>query len=118
MEARYDGRETGAKQECIAGTPVPRRALQERPDQEDGTHEAHDPESGSHGCRCRRRRANHAAPAASGADSGATPSAPNVANLPTPRPSDAATTAQRRIERDGYTNVQNLAKGDDGLWRG
>jgi hypothetical protein len=57
-------------------------------------------------------------PAAGGADSGANLSAPNVANLPSPRPADAATTAQKRIERDGYTNVQNLAKGDDGLWRG
>jgi hypothetical protein len=59
-------------------------------------------------------------PATSGADSGAIPGAPapSLANLPPPRPPDAATTAQKRIEQDGYTNVQNLAKGDDGLWRG
>jgi len=57
-------------------------------------------------------------PNANGGDVGANAAAPNLANLPTPRPPDAATTAQKRIERDGYTNVQNLAKGDDGLWRG
>ena len=45
-------------------------------------------------------------------------SAPGPANPATERLSDAAATAQRRIERDGYTNVHNLAKGADGLWRG
>ena len=45
-------------------------------------------------------------------------SAPSTANLLIQRPSDAAATAQKRIERDGYTNVQNLATGADGLWRG
>jgi len=60
-------------------------------------------------------------PATGGANAGvAAPgaSAPSTANLPTERASDAATTAQKRIERDGYTNVQNVAKGADGLWRG
>jgi len=42
----------------------------------------------------------------------------NMANVPAQRLTGAAGTAQRRIEQDGYKNVQNLQKGDDGLWRG
>jgi putative membrane protein len=42
-------------------------------------------------------------------------SASSAAN---PLPDSQAATAQRRIEQDGYTDVQNLAKGPDGLWRG
>ena len=30
----------------------------------------------------------------------------------------AAATAQKRIEMDGYKDVQGLAKGPDGLWHG
>jgi putative membrane protein len=44
--------------------------------------------------------------------------APSTANVPAENPAGAAATAQKRIERDGYTNIQNLAKGEDGLWRG
>ena len=60
-------------------------------------------------------------PAAGGSNTGvASPGAPvpSAANLPTERLSDPVATAQKRIERDGYTNVQNLGKGADGLWRG
>jgi hypothetical protein len=42
----------------------------------------------------------------------------NMATAPAPRLTGAAGTAQRRIEQDGYKNVQNLQRGDDGLWRG
>jgi hypothetical protein len=43
----------------------------------------------------------------------------NLANAPPPqRPTGAAGTAQRRIEQDGYKNVQNLQLGADGLWHG
>lgn len=43
---------------------------------------------------------------------------PRTATAPADSVTSAAATAQRRIERDGYTNVRNLAKGPDGLWRG
>jgi hypothetical protein len=43
---------------------------------------------------------------------------PNMANAPTERLTGAAGTAQKRIEQDGYKSVQNLQKGDDGLWHG
>lgn len=43
--------------------------------------------------------------------------APNLANAPAHMPG-AAGTAQKRIEMDGYKNVQGLAKGADGLWHG
>jgi hypothetical protein len=42
----------------------------------------------------------------------------NMANAPATRMTGAAGTAQRRIEQDGYKNVQNLQKGADGLWHG
>jgi hypothetical protein len=42
----------------------------------------------------------------------------NMANAPTQRLTGAAGTAQKRIESDGYKNVQNLQKGADGLWHG
>jgi hypothetical protein len=42
----------------------------------------------------------------------------DVANAPAPRMTGPAGTAQRLIEQDGYRNVQNLQKGDDGLWHG
>ena len=42
----------------------------------------------------------------------------NMANAPAPRLTGAAGTAQRRIEMDGYKNVQNLQRGADGLWQG
>lgn len=45
-------------------------------------------------------------------------SAPVPRTATAPADSGAAATAQKRIERDGYTNVRNLAKGPDGLWRG
>ena len=42
----------------------------------------------------------------------------NMANAPAQRMTGAAGTAQKRIEQDGYKSVQNLQKGDDGLWHG
>ena len=42
----------------------------------------------------------------------------SMATAPAPRLTGAAGTAQRRIEQDGYKNVQNLQRGPDGLWRG
>ena len=42
----------------------------------------------------------------------------NMATAPAQRLTGAAGTAQRRIEQDGYKNVQNLQRGADGLWRG
>ena len=42
----------------------------------------------------------------------------NMANAPAPRLTGAAGTAQRRIEMDGYKNVQGMAQGSDGLWHG
>ena len=42
----------------------------------------------------------------------------SMATAPAPRLTGAAGTAQRRIEQDGYKNVQNLQRGADGLWRG
>ena len=41
-----------------------------------------------------------------------------MANAPAPRLTGAAGTAQRRIEMDGYKNVQGIAQGSDGLWHG
>jgi len=43
---------------------------------------------------------------------------PSMANAPAPRLTGAAGTAQKRIEQDGYKNVQNLQQGSDGLWHG
>jgi hypothetical protein len=43
---------------------------------------------------------------------------PDLAGAPAPRLGGAAGTAQRRIEQDGYKQVGNLQKGDDGLWHG
>ena len=43
---------------------------------------------------------------------------PNLANAPSPPMTGAARTAQKRIEQDGYKSVQNLQRGDDGLWHG
>jgi hypothetical protein len=43
--------------------------------------------------------------------------APDVANAAIPLDS-AAATARKRIEMDGYRDVQGLAKGADGLWQG
>jgi hypothetical protein len=45
-------------------------------------------------------------------------SSQNMANAPAPSLTGAAGTAQRRIEMDGYRNVQGLAQGSDGLWHG
>jgi hypothetical protein len=42
----------------------------------------------------------------------------SIANAPATRLGGPAGTAQRRIEQDGYKNVQNLQKGADGLWHG
>ncbi len=42
----------------------------------------------------------------------------NMDNAPAQRMTGAAGTAQKRIEQDGYKSVQNLQKGDDGLWHG
>jgi hypothetical protein len=42
---------------------------------------------------------------------------PQIASAPIPM-SGAAATAQKRIEMDGYSDVQGLAKGPDGLWQG
>jgi hypothetical protein len=36
----------------------------------------------------------------------------------TEHPTSRALIAQRRIEADGYKNVQGLARGADGLWHG
>lgn len=41
----------------------------------------------------------------------------NTANA-SPRLSGQAGIAQKRIEADGYRNVQGLAQGSDGLWHG
>jgi hypothetical protein len=55
--------------------------------------------------------------------SGGVPMAPsttmdtNTANA-SPRLSGQAGIAQKRIEADGYKNVQGLAQGSDGLWHG
>jgi len=46
-----------------------------------------------------------------------TPINTQIANAPIPL-SAAAATAQKRIEMDGYSDVQGLAKGPDGLWQG
>jgi hypothetical protein len=43
---------------------------------------------------------------------------PNMANATGQQMNGAALTAQKAIERDGYRNVQGLAKGSDGLWHG
>jgi hypothetical protein len=42
---------------------------------------------------------------------------PETASGPIPM-SAAAATARKRIEMEGYTDVQGLAKGPDGLWQG
>jgi len=42
---------------------------------------------------------------------------PEMANAPIP-PTAAAALAKKRIEMDGYRDVQGLAKGPDGLWQG
>jgi hypothetical protein len=42
--------------------------------------------------------------------------APNMANSTGEQPSGAALTAKKAIERDGYKDVQGIAKGSDGLW--
>jgi hypothetical protein len=42
----------------------------------------------------------------------------SLANAPSQPMTGAARTAQKRIEQDGYKSVQNLQKGDDGLWHG
>ncbi|SJZ45203.1 hypothetical protein SAMN02745126_01119 [Enhydrobacter aerosaccus] len=41
---------------------------------------------------------------------------PSVANASGQQLSSAALTARKAIERDGYKDVQGLAKGSDGLW--
>lgn len=41
----------------------------------------------------------------------------NIANA-NPRLSGQAGIAQKRIEADGYKNVEGLAQGPDGLWHG
>jgi hypothetical protein len=57
------------------------------------------------------------------AASGGAPIAPsattdtNTANA-TPRLTGQAGIAQKRIEADGYKNVEGLAPGSDGLWHG
>jgi hypothetical protein len=57
------------------------------------------------------------------ATTGGAPMAPstamdtNTANA-TPRLTGQAGIAQKRIEADGYKNVQGLAQGADGLWHG
>ena len=56
--------------------------------------------------------------AAAGAAGAQTMPAPSTANAPAERHAGPAATAQKRIEQDGYTNVRDLAKGEDGLWRG
>jgi hypothetical protein len=63
---------------------------------------------------------NSGAPMNSGASangSAGASMAPDMATAPT-RMTGAAGTAQKRIEMDGYKNVQGLAKGSDGLWHG
>ena len=56
-------------------------------------------------------------PTTGSVDGGASANA-NVANAPAPRLTGPAGTAQRLIEQDGYRNVHDLQKGDDGLWHG
>jgi hypothetical protein len=54
--------------------------------------------------------AGEAPPAAAGSPPG------NVADAPDQQTSHAALTARRAIEHDGYKDVQDVAKGNDGLW--
>jgi len=52
-----------------------------------------------------------------GATSDGVNTASDVASAPIAM-SSAAETARKRIEMDGYKDVQGLAKGPDGLWQG
>ncbi len=55
-----------------------------------------------------------------GTTSGVTPpsvTTPNIANLPAAN-AEGSADARARIEADGYSNVQGLARGPDGKWRG
>jgi hypothetical protein len=55
--------------------------------------------------------------APAGTSSSATGSPPaNVADAPGQQTGNAALTARRAIEHDGYKDVQDVAKGSDGLW--
>jgi hypothetical protein len=44
------------------------------------------------------------------------PASPDGANTNDETTNNAAMTAKRAIEQDGYKNVRELAKGSDGLW--
>jgi hypothetical protein len=52
----------------------------------------------------------------SSASTGTSTEAPNTANANGEQLSGAALTAKKAIERDGYRDVQGVAKGSDGLW--
>src|SRR6185369_17749537 len=62
------------------------------------------------------------APAPGGATSPGGSQAPSTYGADTANatghPTDRAAIAQKRIEADGYKNVQGLALGADGLWHG
>jgi hypothetical protein len=53
----------------------------------------------------------------SGAPASGNPPDANTANA-AEHPTAQALIAQKRIEADGYKNVQGLARGSDGLWHG
>ena len=44
--------------------------------------------------------------------------APNTTNAPLPPNAPGSSGPARRIQADGYTNVQGLTRGADGKWRG
>jgi hypothetical protein len=57
------------------------------------------------------------APTASMRDAAGANHAPDIASAPIPETA-AVATARKRIEMDGYRDVQGLAIGPDGLWQG
>ena len=44
--------------------------------------------------------------------------APNTSNAPLPPNAPGSSGAARKIQADGYTNVQGLTRGSDGKWHG
>jgi hypothetical protein len=62
------------------------------------------------------------APASGGATTPGTSQTPSTYGADTAnangQPTGRAAIAQKRIEADGYKNVQGLALGEDGLWHG
>lgn len=56
------------------------------------------------------------APAGGAPPAAAAPSPASVADAPDQQTNRAALTARQAIEHDGYNDVQDVAKGSDGLW--